>query len=52
MSKMELTPIIIGLIIGFFSAVVGIRLHGFYKECKIENANRLISCVLQKDNLE
>jgi hypothetical protein len=47
-----LAPIAIGIMLGISCAIIGIRLHGFYKECKREEPKRMFVCILQKDNKE
>lgn len=45
-------PILIGTCLGISTAVIGVRLHGIYKECKIEAPKHMVRCMFIKDNAE
>jgi hypothetical protein len=45
-------PIAIGIMMGISTAIIGFRLHTFYKECKREEPKRIFLCMFTKDNQE
>jgi len=42
----------IGAMLGLSCAVIGMRLHNIYKDCKREAPKHMVRCMFIKDNAE